>query len=277
MRASESPGELPSPWARGYGGNVGGLFVSNAGGYLPEIPSAYGGCFKCAGEWGPGTADERHRLASIGIIELARGFQVSPAFTVASALPYQIYRANSPSGYGELRCSGLPQPGPAGEEVSVNAPRGSPSSISIARVSKVVKMTESRSLTGFLELYNLIDRANFGANYGTNAFAPATFQKPLGYIGGLPGSSATVPASFQIQLGARFFCNHHPISVMRMISFSSPGVPSATNSAAAGAAIPGYCSLFREIAPCRSVCRRSVVPGPALSNRAPCRPLLRAT
>jgi hypothetical protein len=42
---------------------VGGLFVSNAGGYLPEIPSATGGCFFCPGEWGPGAADERHRAS----------------------------------------------------------------------------------------------------------------------------------------------------------------------------------------------------------------------
>jgi hypothetical protein len=66
------------------------------------------------------------------------------------------------------------------------------------------KLTETKTLTGFVELYNLNNRGNFGANYGVNAFAPATFEKPLGYIGGLPGSSATVPASFQMQLGARF-------------------------------------------------------------------------
>jgi hypothetical protein len=192
-------------FARGYGGNVGGLFVSNAGGYLPEIPGADGGCFECAGEWGPGAADERHRVAMYGLIDLGAGFQVSPAFVIASALPYQIYRANSPSGYGQLRCyvGDCLTPGPTGEEVSVNAARGAPLVNLNARVSKVVKLPGGKSLTGFLEFYNLIDRANFGANYGTNAFAPATFQKPLGYIGGLPGSSATVPASFQVQLGTR--------------------------------------------------------------------------
>jgi hypothetical protein len=194
-------------YAGGYGGNVGGLFVSNAGGYEPEIPSAYGGCFFCDGEWGPGAADERHRLTLFGIIELPWGFQVSPTFTVASALPYQIYRANSPSGYGALRCFDSPDcitPGASGKEVSVNAQRGSPLVNLNTRVSKMFKITESKTLTGFVELYNLNNRPNFGANYGSNAFAPATFKKPLGYIGGLPGSSATVPASFQMQLGARF-------------------------------------------------------------------------
>ena len=193
-------------YASGYGGNVGGLFVSNAGGYLPEIPGAYGGDFFGKGEWGPGAADERHRVSVYGVIDLAHGFQVSPAFVIASALPYQIYRANSPSGYGALRCyaGNCLTPGPTGEAVTVNAARGAPLVNLNSRVSKIFKISESTSLTGFLELYNLIDRANFGANFGTNAFAPATFRKPLGYIGGLPGSSATVPASFQIQLGARF-------------------------------------------------------------------------
>ncbi|HYR85137.1 MAG TPA: TonB-dependent receptor [Terriglobia bacterium] len=193
-------------YAYGYGGNVGGLFVSNAGGYLPEIPSAYGGCFFCPGEWGPGAADERHRAAVYGVVDLGMGFQVSPAVVIASALPYQIYRANSPTGYGALRCyvGDCLTPSANGEAVTVNAGRGAPLVNLNTRVSKMFKTSETTSVTGFVELYNLIDRANFGANYGTNAFAPATFRKPLGYIGGLPGSSATVPASFQIQLGARF-------------------------------------------------------------------------
>ena len=193
-------------YASGYGGNVGGLFVSNAGGYLPEIPSANGGCFFCPGEWGPGAADERHRVAVYGVVDLGRGFQVSPAFVIASALPYQIYRANSPSGYGALRCyvGDCLTPVPTGEEVTVNAARGAPLVNLNTRVSKTFKITESKALTPFVELYNINNRANFGANYGTNAFAPATFKKPLGYLGGLPGSSATVPASFQVQLGARF-------------------------------------------------------------------------
>src|SRR5207248_1331867 len=142
-------------YASGYGGNVGGLFVSNAGGYLPEIPSAYGGCFFCAGEWGPGAADERHRASVYGVIDLGRGFQASPAVVIASALPYQIYRANSPSGYGALRCYDSPDcltPGATGQEVSVNGGRGAPLVNLNTRVSKIFKIAESKSLTGFVEL-----------------------------------------------------------------------------------------------------------------------------
>jgi hypothetical protein len=55
----------------------------------------------------------------------------------------------------------------------------------------------------FAELFNILNRANFGQNYGTNAFAPATFNKPLDYMGG-PGSSSSIPNSFQVQFGARY-------------------------------------------------------------------------
>ena len=169
-------------YASGYGGNVGGLFVSNAGGYLPEIPSAYGGDFFGKGEWGPGAADERHRVSVYGVIDLAHGFQVSPAFVIASALPYQIYRANSPSGYGALRCyaGNCLTPGPTGEAVTVNAARGAPLVNLNSRVSKIFKITESTSLTGFLELYNLIDRANFGANFGCNRDIGCLRQQGIG-------------------------------------------------------------------------------------------------
>jgi len=194
-------------YARGYGGNVGGLFVSNAGGYEPEIASATGGDFFAPGEWGPGAADERHRLSVFGVFQLPLGFEVSPAMAVASALPYQNYRANSPTGYGAIRCFAndptCASTG-SGPELSVNGKRGSPLVNINTRVSKIFKFSETKSLTGFVELYNLNNRPNFGANYGINGFAKKTFNQPLGYIGGLPGSSATVPASFQMQLGARF-------------------------------------------------------------------------
>jgi hypothetical protein len=196
-------------YAYGYGGNVGGLFVSNAGGYEPETASATGGDFFAPGEWGPGSADERHRLSVFGVFQLPLGFEISPAMAVASALPYQNYRANSPTGYGALRCYANDptcsnNSTAVGPEISVNGKRGSPLVNINARVSKMFKFTETKNLTGFVELYNLNNRPNFGANYGINGFSKATFNQPLGYIGGLPGSSATVPASFQMQLGARF-------------------------------------------------------------------------
>jgi hypothetical protein len=59
------------------------------------------------------------------------------------------------------------------------------------------------NLATFVELYNITNRANFGNNYGQNQFAPGTFEKPIGYLGGA-GAVPTLPNSFQTQLGARF-------------------------------------------------------------------------
>jgi hypothetical protein len=49
----------------------------------------------------------------------------------------------------------------------------------------------------------MLNRANFGNNYGGNAFAPATYNQPIGYLGGI-GSTTTLPISFQVQFGGRY-------------------------------------------------------------------------
>ena len=61
----------------------------------------------------------------------------------------------------------------------------------------------SREIALFAEFYNILNRANFGNSYGGNAFAPATYNQPIGYLGGI-GSTTTIPISFQMQFGARF-------------------------------------------------------------------------
>ncbi len=49
----------------------------------------------------------------------------------------------------------------------------------------------------------MLNRANFGNSYGGNAFSPATYNQPNGYLGGI-GSTTTLPISFQMQFGGRF-------------------------------------------------------------------------
>jgi hypothetical protein len=72
-----------------------------------------------------------------------------------------------------------------------------------ARVTKHIDMAASRRLSLFAEFYNMLNRANFGNNYGGNAFAPATYNQPIGYLGGI-GSTTTLPISFQVQFGGRY-------------------------------------------------------------------------
>jgi hypothetical protein len=190
-------------WAYAYGGVVNGS--TTAGYYAVEVPSATGGCVTCPGEWGPGSQDERHRLSLAGTFTLPLGFSVSPTFTAASARPYQQYRAPNPSGDGSLRCyvGTCTTAPPDGAEVSVNAARGIPLVNLSARVTKAINLGSSKRVDVFVEMYNITNRANFGNNYGPNAFSPLTFNQPAGYLGG-SGYNLTLPNSFQVQLGARF-------------------------------------------------------------------------
>ncbi len=170
----------------------------------PEIPSALGGCITCAGEWGPASYDERHRVTMAGVFMLPFKFQVSPTMTAATGRPYQQYRAANPDGDGSLRCYvGNCNGATAGTpEVGVNAARGNALFSLNTRVTRSFPVWRERKLDLFAELYNLTNRANFGTSYGTLATS-ATFNKPTSYLGG-GASTSTIPNSFQTQFGARF-------------------------------------------------------------------------
>ena len=71
-----------------------------------------------------------------------------------------------------------------------------------ARVTKNVNLPGARGISVFAEFFNILNRANFGRNYG-NILGTATYQKPIGYLGGI-GAVSTIPISFQVQFGARF-------------------------------------------------------------------------
>jgi hypothetical protein len=72
-----------------------------------------------------------------------------------------------------------------------------------ARITKNFKVSPTQTIGLFAELYNLTNRANFGAAVGNNAASPTTYLKPNGYIGGI-GAVSTIPNSFQTQFGARY-------------------------------------------------------------------------
>jgi hypothetical protein len=182
--------------ARGMGGVVDGTTSPMA--LYPQTPSATGGDLNASYEWGPSAYDERHRVTIAGVFDLPWGFNVAPSFTAASARPYTQFRAPNPSGDGSLFVL-LPDGTPAGPD---NA-RGLALVNFNARVTKVIGLAGSRKVSLFAELYNLLDRANFGNVYGGNAFSPATYNLPTGYVGGT-GAVSTIPNSFQVQFGGRF-------------------------------------------------------------------------
>jgi len=183
-------------WARGYGGSADG---TTEGGYQdPQTPSATGGELFAPWEWGPTPYDERHRVTLAGNFNLPFDIDVSPSITAATARPYTQWRGSNPSGDGLLQLLG-----PDGNPVGLFNARGKALVNANARVTKSLRLAENQRISLFAEFYNMLNRANFGGNYGSRADQPATYNQPNGYLGGI-GSTSTIPISFQVQFGARY-------------------------------------------------------------------------
>jgi hypothetical protein len=183
-------------WARAFGGSSDGTTEGTF--QPPQVANAAGGDLTAPWEWGPTPYDERHRITVAGVFNLPFGFDVAPSFTAATARPYTQYRANNPSGDGFLQLLDA-----NGNPVGINNARGVALINANSRVTKTFDMPGHRRLSAFAEFYNVLNRANFGNNFSGNAFSPATYNQPTGYLGGI-GSTSTIPISFQVQFGARF-------------------------------------------------------------------------
>ena len=183
-------------WARGKGGSTD--FTTQGGAETPQSCDILGCDIDAPGEWGPTAYDERHRVTMAGVIPLPFGFDVAPSFTVATARPYTQFRAPNPNGNGSLRILNED-----GTSVGVRNARGKALINTNARVTKHLQLPADRQISLFAEFYNMLNRANFGNSFGGNAFAPGSYNKPNGYLGGI-GSTSTLPISFQMQFGARF-------------------------------------------------------------------------
>jgi hypothetical protein len=183
-------------YARGMGGSLdGALRVASAS---PQTASATGGNIYAPWEYGPTAFDERHRVTVAGVFTLPLGFDLSPSLTAATGRPYTQINGANPSGDGNLQLLA-----PDGTPLGLNNARGFALFNVNARVTKNFSLSRAQKLGVFIELYNLTNRANFGNSIGANAASPATYGKPVGYLGGI-GAVSTIPNSFQMQLGARF-------------------------------------------------------------------------
>jgi hypothetical protein len=183
-------------WARGMGGSTD--FTTQGGHVGPETADILGGDIYADYESGPTSVDERHRLTIAGVVPLPYDIDVAPSFTAASARPYTQFSAPNPNGTGSLYLRG-----PDGQPLGPYNARGKALVSFNARVTKHVVLSADRRLSLFAEFYNILNRANFGNSYGGNAFTPATYNQPNGYLGGI-GSTTTLPISFQVQFGGRF-------------------------------------------------------------------------
>jgi len=125
-------------------------------------------------DYGPSAADARHNLNASGTYRAPFDIRVSPILQITSALPFTA----TTTAFGVPGCqSWYTSCYPAG--YSKNSVRGQATILLSARLSKQIKLGESRSVTVMGEAFNLPNRANFGTNYGKNV-AAANFLQPLG-------------------------------------------------------------------------------------------------
>jgi outer membrane receptor protein involved in Fe transport len=183
-------------------------------------------------EWGPSINDERHHVTVSGIVELPKGFQLSPILQYGSARPYNLTNSSNTlnTGGGTLNAVVVPTSDPtnylafagnnAGAQNCFYGINGVAQGCTIAkydplrgdpffeldmRLAKNIKFGERMNLQLIAQAFNLTNRANYGNNFGPSATAtigsPATFGHPQGFIN---PASTIIPHSLWGELGARF-------------------------------------------------------------------------
>ena len=167
------------------------------------------------GDYGPSGEDVRHRFVLAGTYKSPGGFEVSGLTQAESARPFTITNAE---GSSRILVNGTPS--------SLDQFRATPYLQTDLRVSRPTRIphlnSETATVTPFIEMFNLFNRNNPGANYVTNAASipgctedpqtaiascTATNLKQLGIPGGAlgdffgPGTTVGIP--FAAQIGAR--------------------------------------------------------------------------
>ena len=179
-------------------------------------------------EWGPSTNDERHHITLSGIVDLGKGFQLSPIMQFGSARPYNPTNSSSTldTGGGTFAAVVVPTGDPtnylafsgnnAGAQNCFYGLNGVAQGCTIAkydplrgdpffeldmRLAKNIRFGERMNLQLVAQAFNLTNRANYGNNFGLNISDPTTFGHPVGFIN---PSSTIVPHAVWGELGARF-------------------------------------------------------------------------
>lgn len=174
--------------------------------------------------------DARHRAVINGILDMPYGFQVSSIIQAESARPFAVVDGNDLNGDGRfddfVRVDGNgnfiqfnpgDRPGSNGRVLGINPGRGIPYFQVDLRVTKNVRFGERLKAEGYVEFFNLFNRANIGNNFngdisstiatGKNTAPrnPVNLQdlQPAGLLGSAFGAGTTVGIPFQMQLGFR--------------------------------------------------------------------------
>jgi len=183
-------------------------------------------------EWGPSVNDERHHVTVSGIVDLPKGFQLSPILQFGSARPYNVTNSSSTlnTGGGTFPAVVVPTNDPtnylaftgnnAGAQNCFYGLNGVAQGCTIAkydplrgdpffeldmRLAKNIKFGDRMNLQLLAQAFNLTNRANYGNNFGVNSAAsiadPAHFGHPQGF---LAPASTIIPHALWGELGVRF-------------------------------------------------------------------------
>ncbi len=180
------------------------------------------------GDYGPSGEDVLHRLVIAGIVHLPCGFEVSALSQNESARPFTLTTPVDVNGLGDsLDDRAVVN----GVQTSLDEFRGKPYLQTDLRVSRPFRIGERVKVIPFIELFNVFNRNNPGANYVTDVSAlpipvnnPANItafclnadctqtqpitslnqlRVPAGGLGDFFGPGTTVGIPFAAQLGVR--------------------------------------------------------------------------
>jgi hypothetical protein len=179
-------------------------------------------------EWGPSPNDERHHVTVSGIIDLPKGFQLSPILQFGSARPYNLTNSSNTlnTGGGTATAVVVPTSNPtdwfafAGNNAGAqncfyglngvtqgctiakyDPLRGDPFFELDTRLAKNIKFGERMNLQLIAQAFNLTNRANYGNNFGNNIASASQFGHPVGFIA---PASTIIPHALWGELGVRF-------------------------------------------------------------------------
>jgi hypothetical protein len=179
-------------------------------------------------EWGPSANDERHHVTISGLVDLPKGFQLSPIMQFGSARPYNPTNSSNTlnTGGGTLNAVVVPTNDPtnwlkfAGDNTGAqncfyglngvpqgctiakyDALRGDPFFELDMRLAKNIKFGERMNLQVLAQAFNLTNRGNYGNDFGKIISSGATFGHPAGFIN---PSSTIIPHALWGELGVRF-------------------------------------------------------------------------
>jgi hypothetical protein len=204
-------------WAYGYG-TGGGSFRN-----YPKLATAPFASW----EWGPSPNDERHHVTVAGVVDLPKGFQISPILQYGSARPFDLTNGTNTLNTGGGTAVGVVVPtsdpknylafanddagaqncfyglgGSAGgcTIAKYDPLRGDPFFQMDARLGKNIKFGDKANLQLIAEAFNLTNRANYGNNY-QNSITSSHFNHPVGFLG---PSSVIIPRATWGEMGFRF-------------------------------------------------------------------------